>query len=399
MSKSNLWTKDFLIISVSNFFIYFTFYLLMVTSTVYATDKFNGTPSQAGLASGIFVIGTLVARLIAGRFINKIGWKSTLYIGAILFLLTTFFYYFVTGLNSLYTLRFINGAAYGIASTATGTIVAKIIPHERHGEGIGYYGLSITLAGALGPFLGMSLRSAGFNTTFTLCIVLLVISLISIFFLRVPKVEAIPEDNVGGKFSLHNYFEVKSLPIAIIGFLIAFGYSSILSFLTPYTQEINLVEVGSFFFIVYVIVIFLSRPYTGKMFDIKGENSVIYPAIFLFAIALLVLSQSINGFMLLLSGALVGLGFSTFVSSAQAVAIKVAPRHRVGLATSTFFIFLDGGIGVGPFILGLLIPVIGYRSLYVCMAIVVFACLILYFLLHGRKAVKQQKISNITDSI
>ena len=58
----------------------------------------------------------------------------------------------------------------------------------------------------------------------------------------------------------------------------------------------------------------------------------------------------------------------------------------MGLATSTFFSFIDGGVGFGPFLLGFTIPVIGFRGMYLSMAIVVFACVFLYYFLHGRKA-------------
>lgn len=37
-------------------FLYFTFYLLMATVTIFATDRFHASPSAAGLASGIFVV-------------------------------------------------------------------------------------------------------------------------------------------------------------------------------------------------------------------------------------------------------------------------------------------------------------------------------------------------------
>ena len=55
--------------------------------------------------------------------------------------------------------RFIHGIAFGFSSTATGTISSRLIPEERKGEGIGYYGLSVTLASAFGPFLGLVLNN------------------------------------------------------------------------------------------------------------------------------------------------------------------------------------------------------------------------------------------------
>lgn len=223
----------------------------MVATTVFATEKFHATPSEAGLASGIFVVGTLMARLFSGRSIDQVGWKKMLYIGFILFLITTFLYFAVNNLGFLLVNRFLNGAALGIASTATGTIVAKIIPNERRGEGTGYYALSVVLAAAVGPFLGM--------------------------------------------------------------------------FLTD------------------------------------------------------------HGIALLLAGGLVGLGYGTFSSSAQALSIKASPKDRMGLATSTYFIFLDAGFGIGPFLLGLFVPTIGYRGMYMGMSFVLMACFFLYFFLHGRK--------------
>lgn len=46
--------------------------------------------------------------------------------------------------------------------------------------------------------------------------------------------------------------------------------------------------------------------------------------------------------------------------------------------------FADFGAGFGPFLLGFLIPLIGYRNLYITMAILVVAATVLYYYLHGR---------------
>ncbi|MBL3921690.1 MFS transporter, partial [Bacteroides thetaiotaomicron] len=57
----------------------------------------------------------------------------------------------------LYLVRFLNGFGYGTVSTATNAIVTAYIPASKKGEGINYYGLSTSLAAAVGPFLGMIL--------------------------------------------------------------------------------------------------------------------------------------------------------------------------------------------------------------------------------------------------
>ncbi len=186
-------------------------------------------------------------------------------------------------------------------------------------------------------------------------------------------------------FKLKDFFEIKAIPISIIIAIMGFAYSGILSFMTSYAKEIDLMEAASFFFLIYAVFILISRPFTGRLLDQKGDNIVVYPALLLFVFGLFFLSQAHQGFTLLLAGALIGLGFGTLSSCCQAIATKESPRHRVGLATSTFFIFMDSGVGMGPFLLGFIIPIVGFRGLYLSLAAVVLLSIFLYYVLHGRK--------------
>ena len=163
-------------------------------------------------------------------------------------------------------------------------------------------------------------------------------------------------------------------------------YASVVSFLALYSEDIGLTTVASVFFIVYAVVVFLARPYVGRRFDAKGENSVMYPAILGFAIGLAVFSQARWGWMLLLAAVINGVGFGALQASGQTIAVKSAPPHRMGLATATFFLFADIGVGVGPLLVGLIVPSIGYRGTFAVLAGVVAASLLLYYALHGRKA-------------
>jgi MFS family permease len=58
----------------------------------------------------------------------------------------------------------------------------------------------------------------------------------------------------------------------------------------------------------------------------------------------------------------------------------------MGLATSTYFMLADVGMGIGPLVFGLIIPYTGYRGMYICVAVVMAGCMLLYYLLHGEKA-------------
>ncbi|AXI10913.1 MFS transporter [Oceanobacillus zhaokaii] len=395
--KPKLWTKDFIMVSTSNFLLFISFYILMVTLAVYSIEKFHASQSQAGLASSIFVLGAVLVRPIAGKTIEKVGKKKLLLFGLILFLVMMLFYFPVNNLALLLIIRFIHGFAFGISTTATGTIVADIIPAVRRGEGMGYFATSTNLAMAVGPFLGLYI-SQNFenNIIFITTTVFAVIALIATLFLRVPKTAFIPSasDEMGG-FRLSDYFERSTIGIGILVALLGFVYSSILSFFTSYAVEINLVDAASFFFVLYAVFLLLSRPITGQMFDRLGENAVIYPSLLLFGVGMFLLSQANIGIILLIAGAIIGIGFGTFQSSAQTVAINEAPRHRIGLATSTYFVFFDTGIGIGPFVLGFILPLIGFRGMYVSMAVIIFVCIFVYYIVHGKKAAARKRARGV----
>lgn len=385
-SRSRLWTKDFVIVSSINFFITLIFYLLMVTLAIYAVNELDASTSEAGLISGIFIIGTLIGRLFIGRFIDSIGRKKTLFIGLIFFTLTTLLYFVDLGIGFLLVNRLIHGMAMGMASTATGTIVAQIIPATRKGEGIGYYSMSATLATAIGPFIGLYMaQNTSFQVIFSFCLALGLISLITAFFLYVPALKVTAKVTESKGFKLSNFIEPKALPISFITLVLAFCYSSVLSFISFYAIEIDLVNTASFFFVVYAVAVLLSRPFSGPLMDRKGSNFIMYPAFMIFGVGLLLLSISTNSFTLLAAGFLIGLGFGNMQSSSQAIAVKLTPPHRMGMATSTFFIMLDAGLGFGPYILGFIIPVTGFSTLYVILGVVVIATSVLYYFLHGKK--------------
>ncbi len=388
MTKQKLWTKDFLLIAFTNLFIFLCFYSLMVTLTVYSMDKFNTSASMAGLASSIFVIGAVFVRPFAGKRIALIGPKKLLVASLSVFFLSTLLYFAANSLILLLCLRLIHGAAFGVASTATGTIVAEIIPPSRRGEGMGYFAISTNIAMAIGPFIGLYISNAyEFTMVFKISILFSLISLIASILLTYEQ-PVMTEEQLAGLRSnkLKDYFEFSAIPISITAGVIGFTYSSVLSHMTSFSEEINLAAAASFFFVIYAASLLITRPFTGRWFDLRGENFVIYPSLLLYAVSLLLLGGSMNSGMLLVAGAIMGIGLGTFQSSAQTIAIKEAPAHRVGLATSTFFVMYDIGIGTGPFLQGLYIPYFGYRGLYFTMGAIAFIGIVMYYFAHGKSA-------------
>ena len=391
--KEKLWTTTFVVNMLLNFIFYLVFYLPTVVIGTMAMERYHASASIAGILSGIFIVGGFIARLWAGNNMKRLGAKKLLYIGTLIYFLLTFAYFFVHSVVLLLILRLVHGLGFGIAATASGTLAGAIVPSSRRGEGIGYYALSVTLSSAVGPFLSMFLyRTSGFYSLIWLSALLLFIALVGIFFIHVEKTTDSSnsvDNKVHKKFAWSNYFEKEALPISLIAFLIGISYSSLLSFMDAYARNIHLSEAASFFFLVYAITVLLSRPITGRVFDGFGDNFVMYPTYLFFALGLLLIGFAHSGWMLLLAAIFIGLGYGSFSPFGQAIAIRNSEAHRLGITTSTFFGFMDMGVGFGPFILGMFMPLLGYRNLYFASAILALLIAVIYHFVHGRHAKRE----------
>ncbi|MBI0577495.1 MFS transporter [Neobacillus cucumis] len=386
MSKPKLWTKDFISISLSNFFLFLTFYILLVTLPIFALKEFHSSASQAGLMTTVFLLSAIISRPLAGQWLERAGSKKVLLTALIIFAGASLFYFFPKSITGFLVIRLLHGVGFGMATTAAGTIVADLIPSSRRGEGMGYFVMSINLAMVLGPFVGLlAIQQWGSSWLFTLTLVVAIGALLTGLSIKLPKKEQQVEPTVQSSFSVRNLFEASAVPISIVGGFLAIVYSALLSFVSVYASEIHLANVASLFFVVYAAFLLLSRPFTGKWLDQYGSNVLFYPCIILFAIGLLVLSKADGAFTFLLSAALIGLGWGTLFPTFQTIAIQDAAPKKRGLATATFLSIYDTGIALGSFFIGLVAAKMSYSSLYFLCAFYVLIGAVLYYFFHHAK--------------
>ncbi|NLK09455.1 MAG: MFS transporter [Staphylococcus equorum] len=392
-TKSPIWTKSFNINFITNFLIYLCMYLLIVIIASYAKSEYNVSDSTAGLVTGLFIIGSLIGRFVTGKYVNKVGPKRILLIGLVFLLVTQLLYFIEGSITLLMFTRLINGIATGITTTATGTIAAYVTPNDRKSEGISLFSLSLVIGAAIGPFLGLLLiNTFPIKMLFLICLVCGVVSLLISFFVnlqfKLDTTDTTTQKTTSKKFNINNYIAKEAIPVAIIMLISGLTYSSILTFLQFFAQEINLVMISSYFFIFYAIASLITRPIAGRLMDQKNENVIAYPAFVFLILTFVTLSITNNGWLLILAGLFLGAGYGNISSCMQAIAIKVSPPAKYGIATSTYFIGLDLGVGFGPYVLGFMTSSVSYAQLYAIMAVIVLIAAIIYFFLHGRK-VKQ----------
>lgn len=382
-SSKRIWTKDFLLNSFIFCFVNTAYIMLMIVITDYTIHNLNASLGEASIICGIFIIGSLTARFLSASCMNLIGFHYSLFIGLLINFIALFANLFSNSLLFLLIARFFQGLGFGIATTATGTIVSLLIPKERRGEGISYYGMFLSLSTAVGPFIGISLyQNHQLTYNLIIAVLLLAISCIFCIFLHVPQI--LSNDTINDKENLPKFIEPSALPISFIMFLIGLCFAGLMGFFTSFTTENNFDLGAKLFFTVYAIMTVSSRPFTGRLFDKKGPNFVLYPSFISLSFGLLILATATSDIGVIISSIFIGLGYGTYISCANALVIRDCPPTHVGLATATFFIFMDTANGAGPYLLSQLIPFIQFRGLYIFLSIIALSCSLLYYLLYVR---------------
>jgi MFS family permease len=376
--EEKLWTKNFCLLSLSSFFVYIVFYSIIVVIALYSLQQLHATGGQAGLAAGDFLLAALISRIFTGHYIEWFGKNRMMRLGLVLYSVVMILYFLNTDIYALIGIRFLHGMAFGICATALSTLVASSLPKRHQSEGMGYFLLSITLASALGPCIGIYVyQQYGFEMILLLCLMMCLFSLCAVLPLHISDMKN-TDTPVKPPKGLQGYFEITALPISLIGFVIYLCYSGIISFFSTYANEIHMMDAGQYFFLVYSLAIIVSRPLVGRLADRGGCNCVMYPSFVLFAAGFVILSKTDTPFLMFAAAILLGIGFGTFAAISQVIAIQKTKQDRIGIALSTLLAISELGTGMGPFLLGGLLAHISFQTLYIILGVVTILTLGVY---------------------
>ena len=153
-----LWTPVFLFVIGVTLCTFLVGQGLNAGTSVYIT-ALGGTATYAGLLATVFSVAAAGARFICGPLVDDRGRRVAMVAGSVVMMAGTAGP-IVTGDSELMILwRFLQGIGFSAATTASATAAADVLPRERLGEGIGYFGLGQALAMSIGPALSLFLVS------------------------------------------------------------------------------------------------------------------------------------------------------------------------------------------------------------------------------------------------
>lgn len=374
-----LWNRSFIFACLANFLAFTTMYYLTATLPLYATEFLGGTKRDVGFLFGLFAFAGVIARPFAGRILDTSGRTKTAWLSLIFLFFAMLAYTWTTALFSLFVLRIFHGVCWGFSSTALATAATDAIPVKKRGEGIGYYGLSMSFAMLLGPWLGLSvLHKFTYTPLFYLGAFLALASCLCLF--------EIKSDRVAHQRKANDWIEKSILAYAGIVFFIAFNYSSVLSFIVLFAQELSL-ENSSLFFLANAVGVIVSRPYSGKILDKKGPLTIMCFGFAAFLTAFVCLFFTHNDLLFLTAALLLGIGFGIIYSLAFALSINKVDASRRGSVNGTLLTAFDLGFALGALLLGQLSGQIGLRSIYLLCSFLTLLPFAIFYRKHMRSRI------------
>jgi predicted MFS family arabinose efflux permease len=358
-------TRDFVFGFLALFSFLVACYALVPTLPIFLT-KLGSNVREIGVLIGIFGASSLGARLLVGSALLKYSEKTVMMFGALLFAVTFLASIVLRPFWPFFAVRFFQGASFAFLDTAALACVVTIIPSAYRGQGIGYFLLAPNLALVVAPSLGMFLiNQYSFTVLFMTCTGL---SLCAFFFSwKLKKPETItPDKNTPANNNL--FLERKIVAPAIMNFLHNFVWGAIIAFFPLYAIQCGVTNPGIFFSACAAMII-VGRILGGRIPDIYSKEKIIVIFIFMSMTAMIILSFSKTLPMFIFVGMLMGTGGAFFFPASISYALDYAGSSG-GTALGTLRAIMDLGVALGPMVMGIIIPLAGYRAMFLCLALI-----------------------------
>lgn len=372
-----LWNRNFILIIIINFLVFLNHLMVLATFPFFVQYLGYGE-SISGLCVAAFCLVSVILRPIVGWMLDNGKRRSILLIGLILMALMPLGYLLVYTVVASIVLaisfRLLHGAALAFSNTSTATIASDIIPHERFSEGMGMFGMATALATAVAPAIGEWLMSKGFSVLFLVATAVMIVSLILLYFLKLPKVKA-----EKSKFDVKTLIEKTAAPASVVVLIFLMTYGTLENYTLKFVDSEPAITLsGGLYFTLMAVMLLSTRLVLGKLADKKGEAIFVYTCNVAMIVALLLLGLWPNNITFVVSALLSGYAFGGIEPALQAMAVNVAAPDRRGAANSTFLCAYDIGIGLGGFLAGILIDHVGYHATFLLMIIANVLSVVVY---------------------
>jgi predicted MFS family arabinose efflux permease len=363
-------SKYFLLLFLFSLLVYTGMNMLTVIVPLYVTENLQQSTGVAGLMTTVYTISACLSRPINGLLTDRLGRRTMMILGISVFCGGCLVCGLVPSIVVLAVCRILMGIGYSAATTANNTASTDVIPASRMAEGIGYFGMSQSMASATGPALAALVITAWGNQASLLfdggiAAAALVVALT----IRYERTMSRPRKAANSPKKAGLFERTAGVPALYQG-LSLFLISCMMCFTTLYivSQGLSSGVAGSFFVVASVMIVGV-RLTCSKLMNRLSPVCFLIPGYLLLIALCFLLPQAHTVAMFLFCGVVYGLAHGTIWMTLGSEAVRYAPPEARGTANATFYFAFDAAIGTGAAFWGTMIDRIGYISCYSVIAV------------------------------
>ncbi len=370
MKQEKLWNKNYNRVMLTNFTLFFSFYLLTPLLPLYLSETFHSSKDTIGIVLCGYTLTALFVRPFSGFIVDAFPRKRVLLV--CLFLYSIFFGgYLLAGSLLLFTIfRTLHGGPFGASTVANSTMAIDVLPSSRRNEGIGFYGISNNLASAIAPTVGIFIYryTHNFDVLFWLSFITAGIGFLNAAAIQ-SKNQQPKATNL--KPSLDRFFLTRGWYIALNICLFGFCWGILSNYLAIYGKEhLGTTSTTGTYFLLLSAGLILSRIQGNKLLRAGRllHNALSGTILSTFGYIIFIAYPTMVGYYL--SAILIGLGNGHIWPAFQNMIINIANSNERGTANGTLLTSWDFGLGVGVLLGGVIAEHFGYDSTFWMMAVV-----------------------------
>lgn len=379
--KQHVYSRDILLVLAASFF-YMASPMLVTPLITGFTQSIGSSAALMGIVGGMMNLCSLVCRPLAGNLADRMSKYRVSMIGAVLMAAACAGYVLASNAAVVVVSRIVNGVGFACCSVCMATWMSNMLPKDKIGSGMGFYGTMNALAMAVAPAIGVSVyQMFGYRVSFFIALLFAASMIVVIQFIRDKgEPENISRNTAAGASGEYcgspaesrddmrkrklRLIDIKVVPIALIIMLFAIPYCATQSFLVTYAEAMNLNITVSMFFPVYALMLIVLRLSLRNLFDKLPFGTFLLAGSVSLLLAILCLAGMKNNLVMFLACFFLAGGYGIMSSVCQSTAILLAGKEKRGLANSTYYIGLDLGMAFGPMIGGVLYGQLDIRLFY-----------------------------------
>ncbi len=367
------------VLSFLAFFVFLVAFNSLVPTLPLYLARLGSGEREIGVLVGAIGVASLVSRLLVGRVLRKLPERLVMMGGAMLFALSFLALIVFRPFWPFLVVRLFQGIAFASLDTAAIAYTIRIVPDAYRARGITYFLLATSLASAVAATSSVFVvNEYGFTVLLLACTCLSLCALLLSWKLREEAARPVVTSLVKNTL----LFEPKILAPAVVSFLFFSSWAGVAAFFPLYSVECGVANPG-YFFSACAVMIIVIRVLGGRAFDIYSKETIIPAFILVSTVGFVILSFSSTLPMFILVGLLMGAALAFLIPVTMAYALEYAGSSD-GSTVATYQASMDLGLALGPVIMGIIVPLTGYRVMFLCLALTSLVSLS-YFQFYLRK--------------